>query len=303
MERPVPGSVFGYRIRSDLTFHYLRHAAPGPSLVVEEAPSAEPEGTRILLPGTGPTKPTSGFVDVYSVGDGYAVEVDYAGWFHVDPREPRIVVPSVPETEVGWREPLLWGLPTALCLIERGDLVVHGAAVEIEGRALTFGAPGFYGKSTLSFALAAKGFRVLSEDLTCIGLSSPPVVWPGPAVLRLRKDMAHALGGGTGVRITEDRDKVHLKLDDVGSGDAVPLAGVVLLRESDDVRIEEIGMDRAIPDLWRLGLNIPNDQGRADLLDKTAKLLESISVSNLHRPLTPDSLEATVDRLVSLAQL
>ena len=45
------------------------------------------------------------------------------------------------------REERLWGIPAALALIRRGDVAVHAAAVEIDGRALLFAGPGRFGKT------------------------------------------------------------------------------------------------------------------------------------------------------------
>jgi ABC-type multidrug transport system fused ATPase/permease subunit len=96
-----------------------------------------------------------GTIRVYARPGGYHVWMDHAGWFRVDPDRPAITVPPSPHPE--WREALIWGLPAAVCVIERGDLVLHTASIEVEGRALALAGPAGQGKSTLATAFLRAG--------------------------------------------------------------------------------------------------------------------------------------------------
>lgn len=299
---PIRGSVFGYQIQSQLTLNYLRSGSVGSPLIVEEALSRPPDPAGQLIAGLGGVEVKHpGFVDVYGVDGGYAVEVDYAGWFHVQPNVPSLVIPKVAERS--WLEAIVWGLPTALCLIERGDLVMHAAAVEVDGTALVLAAPGGHGKSTLCLGFAQRDFRILAEDLTCISVTESPMVRPGPGVLRIRRDVAAQVDIDRFTVVAEDLDKLHLRVPILGTGASVPLAMLVFLRHSDrEVRAEPVPLERTIPDLWRLGLNMPNDRGRADLLEKLAALAAKAEVWNMHRPLNVQDLDRTIDSLVALCR-
>lgn len=300
MAVPVRGSVFGFQIRSRLTFNYPRSGSAGSPLVVEEGPSAPPELPGELIAGLGHVdRKHPGFVDVYAVDTGYAIEADHAGWFHVQPRVPTVVIPKVEEK--AWLEALVWGLPIALCLIERGDLVMHAAAVEIDGKAVVLAAPGGHGKSTLCLGFARRGFRILSDDLTCISATRAPMVWPGPGLIRIRRDVEDQVDTSRFTLVAEDHSKLHLQVPVLGTGAPIPLAVVVLLRPSAyGVRLDSLSPDKTISDLWRLGLNIPSDRGRASLLEKVVSLADSVEVWNLYRPLDVSNLDQTVDNLVGL---
>jgi hypothetical protein len=72
---------------------------------------------------------------------------------------------------------------------ETGAVVVHAASFAREGRAIVVCAESGGGKSSLVVAMAAHGWRVLSEDLTAISVGAAgAAVWPGPPWVRLHPD-------------------------------------------------------------------------------------------------------------------
>ena len=80
--------------------------------------------------------------------------VDGLGTYDVRPGGalPRIVVPAGADP-IG-REERLWGIPAVLCFLARGDHSLHAGSVDLGGRAVAFGAPGRFGKTTLAAAFA-----------------------------------------------------------------------------------------------------------------------------------------------------
>lgn len=73
--------------------------------------------------------------------------------------------------------PLLeWGLNWCFSTQYHQYLVIHGAVVEKNGRALIMPAPPGSGKSTLCAALVNRGWRLLSDELTLITLDEISVV-------------------------------------------------------------------------------------------------------------------------------
>jgi hypothetical protein len=72
---------------------------------------------------------------------------------------------------------------------QAGAVVVHAASFAREGRAIVVCAESGGGKSSLVVAMADRGWRVLSEDLTTISVgASGAGVWPGPPWVRLHPD-------------------------------------------------------------------------------------------------------------------
>src|SRR5918994_7191763 len=83
----------------------------------------------------------------------------------------------------------MWGVPAMLCFMEQGYLPLHAASVDVGGEAVLLGAPGTFGKTTLAGAFHNANHRLLSDDISACGLGRQPVVFPGPALLRVRRDV------------------------------------------------------------------------------------------------------------------
>jgi hypothetical protein len=293
---PELGTCFGYRVRSRLPFLALRSGGGAPLEVTDDA-----SGPREL-----PEVPLLHWFDeagnviaeVYPRNGEFDVRIDELGWFRVDPSGPSVAVP--PEAEDLRREARLWGIPAVLCFLERGDLPLHAAAVDVDGSALLLAAPGRFGKTTLAGAFLREGHRVLSEDVSCC--SDGPSVFPGPAMLRIRRDMYQRLEFPRTQVVGEDPERIYLTLDEPARGDGspVPIRGVVFLRRADvSTAIERIPPESAVPDLWALSLNLPTDKSRARCFQGVTRLAAEVPVWNLHRQLAVDRLGETVDRVIS----
>ena len=84
------------------------------------------------------------------------------------PREPSVTIGSPDDALTLTAEVRMFGVPSSLITLERGDLSMHAAAVEVGGGAVVLAGPSRYGKTTLAAAFAAAGHRVLAEDMaTC----------------------------------------------------------------------------------------------------------------------------------------
>jgi hypothetical protein len=223
-----------------------------------------------------------------------------AGWFRVDPSGGSIRA-EVQADELR-REVRLLTTPMLLLMVDRGDLPLHASAVEINGRVYLFGAPSRFGKTTMAAGFHAAGYRVLAEDVACVQMGIEPMVVPGPALLRLRRDVAENLILSDVRSQGEDPDRLFLALQDEGpNGSApLPLGGVVLLRGSSDRPILEpiVGPD-LLRDLWALGFKLPTDEDFQRCFDGLTRLSGAAAIWNLSFPMELDKLPATVETLVS----
>ena len=79
----------------------------------------------------------------------------------------------------------------------QGATVLHGGAVEVNQRAVAFVGPTGRGKSTLAAALAAEGYRFLTDDALQVRVSASGelVAAPGEPHLRLWSDSERVLAG------------------------------------------------------------------------------------------------------------
>ena len=73
-----------------------------------------------------------------------------------------------------------------------GELCLHASAVVLPGGAVGFIAPKNHGKSTLAFALAHGGAKLLTDDTLPVIAGDPVRCRPGVHSVRLREESAHA---------------------------------------------------------------------------------------------------------------
>ena len=121
-------------------------------------------------------------------------------------------------------------------LRDRGLYAVHAGAVARAGRALIVAGPGGTGKTTMTLALAARGFEILSDELAVLDPVAGAIlpyrrnvhVRPGTPELvdglaSLADRPREQLGGGIAWAIP------HAELGSLPDAEPRPLAGVVLL--------------------------------------------------------------------------
>ncbi|MGH9197652.1 MAG: hypothetical protein ACRD1T_18150, partial [Acidimicrobiia bacterium] len=273
-------------------------------------------GTPLTLSQTGEPPKVSGppvleirspegvpFARIHRSGGALAAWISDAGWFEIDPVRRSISLPSGPDKAL--LEARLWAVPIAMCMLERGDLPLHAAAVDIGGSALVLAAPTFHGKTTLAAGFVRRGFRVLSEDVTCVSAGGVPSVLPGPAFLRLRRHthMNLSIPGATVVAEEGAGGRVYVAMDGSqrGTGDPVPLAGILLIRPTaGGFRLEPVARADAMPDLWALALNQPTRDGFSECFLRLSRLIDLVPVWNLHRPSGLHLLDDVVERLANL---
>ncbi len=293
------GACYGFGVRSSLPFSYLRAGGGAPLTVSAPSPAEGGEAGEVVLEWAA----TAGFPlpgRLLRDGAGFRLWVDTWGWFHVDPDAGHVTLPDA--EDVVRREERLWSIPAALCFQARGDLGLHAAAVEVDGEAIVLAAPGTFGKTTLAAAFHAAGHRLLSEDTTCVRTDGDPAIVPGPAMVRLRHDVAGQLDLPRARVVARSEEKVHLALDGDSRGDCspVPLRAVVLLDGIDDgFRLTRATPQDAVRDLFALGFRLPNDADRARCFTATADVAGAVPVWRFRRPLTIRDLPATVEHLAA----
>jgi hypothetical protein len=126
----------------------------------------------------------------------------------------------------------LLGSAMGALLIQRGLLVLHGNALEKDGRAIVGLGHSGAGKSTLAYALMQQGWRLLADDLVVI--SPDGLVLPGIPRIKLWHDAARAFGldPETLPPIREGMRKYLLMGEAVrGAAEAVPLEALFLLHK------------------------------------------------------------------------
>lgn len=290
------GTCYGFEIRSELAFSYLRDGSGSPLDVViaSDDGSAETEYDHVL-DWHGPVE-----ASIYARDDRYRIWIDGSGWFEVDSGSGRVGVPE--SDDPVRREERLWGMPALLAFAARGDVPLHAAALEIDGEAVVLAAPGTFGKTTLAAAFACRGHRLLAEDLTCLRGSDLPAVVPGPAMLRLRRDVADALHPPGAIVVGENADRLHLAVAHAERGDCtpVPLRAIVLLDPSEqDAALHSADAVGVIRDLLALSFRLPTAAALERSFSELARIVRGTRVWRLSLPHRLDQLERTVETIVA----
>lgn len=290
------GACYGFGVRSEVPLEYLR-GGDGVPLEIAALAAEGPRPDDALLVEWQPTPERPLEARLYSDGHSFRLWIGDGGWFSVDPVERRI---DVPEQGGIRREERLWGIPSLLCFLARGDLPLHAAAVEAGGGAVIVAAPRTYGKTTMAAAFHRAGHRVLSEDTTCVRLGAEPTVVPGPAMLRVRHDVAAELEIPSARLVGESDDRIHYALEAPGDCEPVPVRGVVFLDAADGTAaLEHVEQADAIRDLWALSFRLPTEEDVGRSFAGVTDLGAAVPVLRLRRPLDLRALDAHLDLVLA----
>ena len=87
---PARGACYGYEIRSELDFRYLWSGGGDPLEVLAEPLPNRPSG-ELLRTWEPPDFPVR--VRLHADPGGYRLWNEDAGWFGIEPSEPRLIIP------------------------------------------------------------------------------------------------------------------------------------------------------------------------------------------------------------------
>ena len=174
-------SAFGLTIRSDLALSGLRAGDGEPDVVVRRGAVPAPEG----FPPSGIAHEPEARADRLAWLDRARLRIT----------EREVTVDSADEA---FARQCVVGPGLGVLLHRRGVLVLHGAAIDVDGRAVVLLGEKGAGKSTTAASLLARGHRLLADDLVAIDTGSlesgAPVVLPGPTQMKLWPEAAAAAG-------------------------------------------------------------------------------------------------------------
>lgn len=294
------GACHGFQVASNLTFQTLR-AGAGLRLEVDEIDEVRAHGRLMARWHPRPRSPFHG--DLRLDDTRYFFRASDVGIYVIDAAKRWIGVPKAASPLR--REIRMWGIPTTLVALSLGDVSLHAAAVEIDGAAIVLAGRGYHGKTTLAAALARAGHRFLTEDSVRCRPGPPATVFPGPAVIRLRPDVAARLKVPGTRLLQHDDERYYLGLDEHtrGTADPLPLRAILLLNEENTMpRLDSVSGDRALRDLWAVAFKLPTDEWRASIFGILASLASEVEVFDLRRPLTIDALPAVIALIEGLAR-
>lgn len=229
--------AFGLKIRSELRLPELRRSAGRPDIDIRLTPLGfdAPRGNE--------------WSSVRE--DGAFVGWDGVGTFRVSGGCEIAVDPDPAVTPDRLRLFLL-GAAIGVLLHQRGRLVLHASAVEVEGAAVAFLAPKWWGKSTMAAIFHARGYKLITDDVLAVDLAAPtPRVLPGFPQMKLWPDTLELIGKGSSnfPRLHPDLEKRDYRIAARFTGEATPLRAFYLLGPGEAPSVEAMDSRAALAEL------------------------------------------------------
>jgi hypothetical protein len=214
-----------------------------------------------------------------------------------------IVVQAEPHASVIEIQTFLFGAPIAALLHQRGLLVLHGSAVVGPAGALLLLGESGRGKSTLTAALACRGYSVLTDDVAAVSVEDgTPVVHHGVPQVRLWGESVQRLGleAGPLARTRPGLEKYVVPFPRRSLHGAVPIAAIATLEiaPAADVTVETLGHGAAFHALRALTRNLQAMEGlgmRHTHFRLGTAVAAAVPVLRLCRPKGIDTIEAMVE--------
>ncbi len=223
--------AFGVNIRSEIPISHLN----------ESSFDSADVSIRVGEVGYHPPSNNPGDDSTFLIQDGDAI-LHWPGvaTFRVCGTEEVVVAPcaEAPDELVGLA---VTGPPIGVVLQRRGNLVLHGSAVVIEGSAVAFLGPKGMGKSTTAAALHRSGHPMLTDDILSIDTSCiPKTAFPGAPVIKLWPSAEEALfqDGMTHEPLLAT-DKAVRKMPEAYAGHPAPLEACFIL-DAGDTGVERV---------------------------------------------------------------
>lgn len=180
------------------------------------------------------------------------------------------------------------GTMLAVALYQRGRLVLHASAVDLQGEVVAFIGESGWGKSSMAAALHAQGHTLVADDLAPVDLDAePPCVAPGYPQIKLTNESAAALGipGEQLVELHPTEGKRGCRLTDGFARDTLPLRAIYVLAYGPEQNITPLRPQEAVVELIRH--SYPSRllvSGGAAHLRQCARLVATVPIYRLSRP-------------------
>lgn len=236
-------------------------------------------------------------------GQALVVTVPGVARFLVEGRE---VVMRAEGGRDGLARVLLEGFVLALVLQERGSLVLHASAVEVDGMVVAFAGASNAGKSTLAAACCAAGALLVTDDVLRLDVDREPLVHRGADRLRLRPGAAWVLPAFPHVPETGSAaDGRSWLRPEAATREVAPLSTLMIPRivpSGSAPRLRRLAGSSALLALEGspriLGWRDPVVQARR--FAATARLLDRVPVFSLEVPWTGEAADDLPEALVTV---
>lgn len=221
-----------------------------------------------------------------------------------------IIIDSASEIELPILRLFLLGGALPIVLSQRGLLVLHASAVEIDGQAVAFlGAKGS-GKSTMAAMLHRRGHNFITDDTLAVQVSQhqQPLVFPSFGRFKLWSDSVTALGQKPELlpKISSVVDKRHCSVTNNIVEQPIPLRCVYVLGQDPVLAIKPLSSSQSLLELIRHTYNterfkkqVLQGTGIAQNFVNCTKIVQQVPIHSLLRPPSLDLLSEIAELLES----
>lgn len=221
-----------------------------------------------------------------------------------------LIAEPEPNVDLGLFALYLLGSALAAILHQRGHFPIHASAFAHDGKCIGFMGDSGAGKSTLAAMLAARGFRLVSEDVLVVRFDDRqrPVVETGIPILKLWPDsIARAALPGLPASAESNSDnKQRLAATCHYGARALPLARLYQLRwlhpATASTEIRPLSPFEAVfalrRNVYRNGLIAAMDREQ-EFLAFASRLVRAVPLSAFHRPMNFATATEQIDYLVA----
>ena len=199
-----------------------------------------------------------------------------------------IIIEPYPEVDEESIRVFLLGSALGALLFQRGLLLIHGNAIEVNGGCLVCVGDSGAGKSTLAAAFLQHGYRLLADDV--VPVTEQGMATPGFPRIKLWGDTAQQMGIKTdGLRrIMPDMDKYNVPLGERFCDTPLPVKWVYVLESvnEDFACLPYEGMSRFEPlhdNTYRVHF-LDAMELKPQHLQQVAKLAGGIHMAKIQRP-------------------
>ena len=278
-------TAYGLGIHSTLPLPELKTSKTEADIVIRQ------EKLQLESPGTDDENPSCWAMneDIYILWKGLGKCLMRNG--------EEIVIDSALEIEPRILRLFLLGGALPIVLSQRGLLVLHASAVEIDGQAVAFlGAKGS-GKSTIAAMLHRRGHKFITDDTLAVEVSQhqQPLVFHSFGRFKLWCDSVTALGHKPELlpTISSVVHKRHLSVTDNILEQPIPLRCIYVLGQDKTLAIQPLSSSQGLLELIRHTYN--TERFRKQVLQGTGivrnfanctKIIQQVPIRRLLRPLS-----------------
>lgn len=162
-----------------------------------------------------------------------------------------IPVSGVSETELRF---YLVGTVMSILLYERGLLVLHGSAVNIDNHAVTFLGISGEGKSSTAAAFLSRGYNLVTDDVAPVNFETKPyTITPGFPQIKLGQKTADVLGYDFDTLhfINPANEKRGYRPRQGFDFSPLPIGRIYVLNTASEFSIEPIRPSEAVTEIYR----------------------------------------------------